>query len=50
MFRVHRFPEALPKIDFEFYSSRVSNPAMVAEFEKAVHMDIYVYCLHSERY
>lgn len=33
--KVHRFPEALPKIDFAFYSSRVSNPAMVAEFEKA---------------
>jgi len=34
--RVHRFPQELPKIDFEFYSSRVSNPTMVSEFEKAV--------------
>lgn len=33
--KIYRFPEALPKIDFAFYSSRVSNPAMVTEFEKA---------------
>ena len=38
--RIHRFPEALPKIDFAFYTSRVSNPAMVAEYEKMV-----CYCL-----
>jgi F-type H+-transporting ATPase subunit d len=33
--KVHRFPENLPPIDFTSYASRVSNPAMVAEFEKA---------------
>jgi len=41
--RIYRFPEALPKIDFAFYSSRVSNPAMVTEFEKAVYWHLFLY-------
>jgi len=45
--RIHRFPEALPKIDFAFYSSRVSNAALIAEFEKTVYSYLslyYSYC------
>jgi len=33
--KVHRFPENLPQIDFASYASKLSNPAMVTEFEKS---------------
>jgi hypothetical protein len=37
-FRVHKYPEQIPKIDFDYYKSRLVNKAMVAEFEKAVRL------------
>jgi len=33
--KVHRFPENLPQIDFAAYSSKLSNAAIVSEFEKS---------------
>jgi F-type H+-transporting ATPase subunit d len=33
--RVHRFAEEVTPIDFSYYTSRISNPAIVAEFEKS---------------
>nr|AOR07074.1 mitochondrial ATP synthase subunit d precursor [Mesenchytraeus solifugus] len=33
--KVHRFPENLPQIDFAAYTTKLNNPAMIAEFEKA---------------
>jgi len=33
--KVHRHPENLPVIDFSFYSSRLTNKAVVGDFEKA---------------
>jgi F-type H+-transporting ATPase subunit d len=32
--KVHRFPENLPTIDFANYTSRLTNKAIVADFEK----------------
>jgi len=32
--RVHRFPEALPAINWDMYRKRISNPAIVDAFEK----------------
>lgn len=34
--RVHRFPEKLPEIDFAYYRGRLTSPAIVDEYEKAV--------------
>lgn len=33
--RVHRFPEALPAIEFSVYAARLSNPALVEQYQKA---------------
>jgi len=33
--KVHRYPEKLPTIDFAYYQSKLANPALVTEFEKA---------------
>merc|ERR1711976_104454 len=32
--RVHAYPAELPKIDFDFYKSRITNTAMVDQFKK----------------
>jgi len=33
--KVHRYPENLPAIDFAYYTSRLTNKTVAAEFEKA---------------
>ena len=35
-YRVHKYPEALPKLDFAAYKAQLPNAAMVDEFQKNV--------------
>ncbi len=44
-FRVHKYPESLPKIDFAFYKSRIAMPGLVDSFEKSVSRSLWIdYC------
>jgi len=36
IFRIHQFPEELPKIDWAMYKSKIAMPGIVDTFEKAV--------------
>lgn len=33
--RIHKYPEALPKIDWAYYKDRIAKPGMVDSFQKA---------------
>jgi len=48
-FRISELPEDLPQIDFSAYAKRITNTAMLQEFEKMVipnYMYNLVHCLY----